>query len=164
MKSRRNFDRRKEFQRSFFGDSVRGCRSTALVWSNRHILGFEWLQQFFEVTVPSSPSHFAWCSSGRITGIRVCTWGDEFVGFAGNDRADAKPSRWLSRVLRHGEVPCLSLPRQTSVSCQGESLLSRLSACHEISVSDYAAIRANCIVPFSVERVGANIYLCDLLF
>ena len=39
-----------------------------------------------------------------------------------------------------------------------------LSACHEISVSDYAAIRTNCIVPFSVERVGTNIYLCDLLF
>jgi len=36
--------------------------------------------------------------------------------------------------------------------------------CHEISVSSYGAIRTNCIVPFSVERVGTNIYLCDLLF
>src|SRR5271165_528581 len=35
---------------------------------------------------------------------------------------------------------------------------------HEISVSSYATIRTNCIVPFSVERVGTNIYLCDLLF
>ena len=35
---------------------------------------------------------------------------------------------------------------------------------HEISVSSYAVIRTNCIVPFSVERVGTNIYLCDLLF
>jgi len=35
---------------------------------------------------------------------------------------------------------------------------------HEISVSSYGAIRTNCIVPFSVERVGPNIYLCDLLF
>jgi hypothetical protein len=35
---------------------------------------------------------------------------------------------------------------------------------HEISVSSYGAIRTNCIVPFSVERVGTNIYLCDLLF
>src|SRR5208337_4926030 len=33
---------------------------------------------------------------------------------------------------------------------------------HEISVSSYATIRTNCIVPFSVERVGTNIYLCDL--
>src|SRR4029077_19281510 len=36
--------------------------------------------------------------------------------------------------------------------------------CHEISVSSYGTIRTNCIVPFSVERVGTNIYLCDLLF
>jgi hypothetical protein len=35
---------------------------------------------------------------------------------------------------------------------------------YEISVSSYGAIRTNCIVPFSVERVGTNIYLCDLLF
>src|SRR5271167_2500857 len=35
---------------------------------------------------------------------------------------------------------------------------------HEISVSSYGAIRTNCIVPFSVERVGTNIYFCDLLF
>jgi hypothetical protein len=35
---------------------------------------------------------------------------------------------------------------------------------HEISVSSYATIRTNCIVPFSVEGVGTNIYLCDLLF
>ena len=35
---------------------------------------------------------------------------------------------------------------------------------HKISVSSYATIRTNCIVPFSVERVGTNIYLCDLLF
>src|SRR6266404_8579563 len=36
--------------------------------------------------------------------------------------------------------------------------------CHEISVSSYGTIRTNCIVPFSVERVGTNIDLCDLLF
>ena len=41
---------------------------------------------------------------------------------------------------------------------------SLLRARHEISVSSYAVIRTNCIVPFSVERVGTNIYLCDLLF
>ena len=35
---------------------------------------------------------------------------------------------------------------------------------HEISVSSYATIRTNCIVPFSVERVRTNIYFCDLLF
>src|SRR6266478_1570317 len=36
--------------------------------------------------------------------------------------------------------------------------------CHEISVSSYGTIRTNFIVPFSVERVGTNIDLCDLLF
>ena len=41
---------------------------------------------------------------------------------------------------------------------------STIRARHEISVSNYADIRTNCIVPFSVERVGMNIYLCDLLF
>src|SRR5271165_4420299 len=39
-----------------------------------------------------------------------------------------------------------------------------LRDCNEISVSSQGAIRTNCIVPFSVERVGTNIYLCDLLF
>ena len=39
-----------------------------------------------------------------------------------------------------------------------------LRKCHEISVSHISGIRTNCIVPFSVERVGTNIYLCDLLF
>src|SRR5258705_4883743 len=38
-----------------------------------------------------------------------------------------------------------------------------LRDCHEISVSSYGIIRTNCIVPFSVERVGTNIDLCDLL-
>ena len=32
---------------------------------------------------------------------------------------------------------------------------------HEISVSSYATIRTNCIVPFSVERVRTNIYFCN---
>ena len=45
-----------------------------------------------------------------------------------------------------------------------EKVLERLRDRHEISVSSYATIRTNCIVPFSVERVGTNIYLCDLLF
>src|SRR5258707_15853533 len=44
------------------------------------------------------------------------------------------------------------------------SLDHALRARHEINVSSYAVIRTNCIVPFSVERVGTNIYLCDLLF
>jgi hypothetical protein len=33
----------------------------------------------------------------------------------------------------------------------------RLRACHEISVSKVTDIGTNCIVPFSVERVGMNI-------
>src|SRR4029077_1793313 len=36
--------------------------------------------------------------------------------------------------------------------------LSVVGDCHEISISSYGTIRTNCIVPFSVERVGTNIY------
>ena len=35
---------------------------------------------------------------------------------------------------------------------------------HEISVSNISCIWTNCIVPFSVERVGTNIYFFNLLF
>src|SRR5271165_5442546 len=67
----------------------------------------------------------------------------------------------------------LSTPavRRSTSFCRLNATQQRLSAFsqrlwdrHEISVSSYATIRTNCIVPFSVERVGTNIYLCDLLF
>ena len=35
---------------------------------------------------------------------------------------------------------------------------------HEISVSNISCIWTNCIVPFSVERVGTNIYFFNLFF
>jgi hypothetical protein len=39
-----------------------------------------------------------------------------------------------------------------------------LRASHEISVSNISCIWTNCIVPFSVERVGTNIYFFNLFF
>src|SRR5271166_3724890 len=39
---------------------------------------------------------------------------------------------------------------------------SHLRARHEISVSNISCIWTNCIVPFSVERVGTNIYFFNL--
>jgi len=39
-----------------------------------------------------------------------------------------------------------------------------LRARHEISVSNISCIWTNCIVPFSVERVGTNIYFFNLFF
>jgi hypothetical protein len=35
---------------------------------------------------------------------------------------------------------------------------------HEISVSNISCIWTNCIIPFSVERVGTNIYFFNLFF
>jgi hypothetical protein len=40
----------------------------------------------------------------------------------------------------------------------------QVRARHKISVSNVSDIGTYCIVPFSVERVGMNIDLCDLLF
>ena len=42
--------------------------------------------------------------------------------------------------------------------------IGMLRARHEISVSNISCIWTNCIVPFSVERVGTNIYFFNLLF
>jgi len=42
--------------------------------------------------------------------------------------------------------------------------IGALRARHEISVSNISCIWTNCIVPFSVERVGTNIYFLNLLF
>ena len=43
-------------------------------------------------------------------------------------------------------------------------VLPQLRARHEISVSGYATVRMNGIVPFSVKRVGAHLERCNPSF
>ena len=53
--------------------------------------------------------------------------------------------------------------RQAAAAKLIESLYVRgVRARHEISVSNISCIWTNCIVPFSVERVGTNIYFFNL--
>src|SRR5271166_4613010 len=74
--------------------------------------------------------------------------------------------RWYPDVQTQlpGPGPDDGRARNRSGSHDHLAMGAALRGRHEISVSSYGAIRTNCIVPFSVERVGTNIYLCDLLF
>ena len=69
---------------------------------------------------------------------------------------------------RMGSLGCLGRCRIVSgwISVYPNPIhLSNLfRARHEISVSNISCIWTNCIVPFSVERVGTNIYFLNLLF
>ena len=64
----------------------------------------------------------------------------------------------VSAVLRAAAVAPVSAMRWFSFVHEGIRIR------YKISVSNISDIGANCIVPFSVERIGMNIDLCDLLF
>jgi len=58
----------------------------------------------------------------------------------------------------------LSILAKSQGSSTTVQITAHFRARHEISVSNISCIWTNCIVPFSVERVGTNIYFLNLLF